>query len=75
MSTSSLAPLPPRKNVTHAVDASSSEPSSKLQASSALETLLQMGFTKARAEKALVATGNRGVQVKLFDFSCLSTRR
>ncbi|CAB4055711.1 UBASH3 [Lepeophtheirus salmonis] len=49
-------PLPPR-------DTSRRMSKTKKESPSSLQTLLSMGFPRARAEKSLVVTGDRGVQV------------
>uniref|UniRef100_A0A0K2TCK2 Ecdysteroid-phosphate phosphatase n=2 Tax=Lepeophtheirus salmonis TaxID=72036 RepID=A0A0K2TCK2_LEPSM len=49
-------PLPPR-------DTSRRMSKTKKESPSSLQTLLAMGFPRARAEKSLVVTGDRGVQV------------
>ncbi|XP_005099706.1 protein UBASH3A homolog [Aplysia californica] len=51
-----MAGVPPRSRLR------SSNSSSSFKDRSPLETLQRMGFPKARAEKAIAATGNKGVQ-------------
>eukprot|EP00096_Caligus_rogercresseyi_P011156 TRINITY_DN4303_c0_g1_i2.p1 TRINITY_DN4303_c0_g1~~TRINITY_DN4303_c0_g1_i2.p1 ORF type:complete len:617 (+),score=228.65 TRINITY_DN4303_c0_g1_i2:78-1928(+) len=53
-----MEPLPPRNS-----SRSSGAHAPKKESPSSLETLLALGFPRSRAEKSLVVTGDRGVQV------------
>ena len=55
-----MAALPPRKQ-THSASPSNHKVVSNSR--SMLDTLLEMGFSRSRAEKALAATGSRGVHI------------
>lgn len=59
MTSTSPLTLPPRQNVPSSPPSKSSI-STSTSSLTPLETLLQLGFSRQRAERALVATGNRG---------------